>query len=213
MKMPAITHRKYKVFLACVALGAAGCEKKLFYDTIPIDGHLETPRGRFNFEHISQLDLLDSVELHLQGTSASIRHNYIFVDTGTEVIFFTPRSSGQNLLIAHDQRGSTVKLDLKKAFYALTMPEQRFHWDLPAWQIDKRSTFKSLGMRRKDAPYYYAPFEIPPIFEIEKLASSDQKYRYYLPFEINENNYLMDVTIEFVENHDYHFRFGGPGTH
>ena len=193
--------------LAIILMLLNGCAINTYTDTIPVKGYLHTPEGKVKFKRVSSRLVK---KLRLLGNRSLHTHNLIYAKGEKSQVIFNPLQDIHTLKILSAGDRKRLILDIDNAFYQVDDgPKQ-------AWAI--REYYRRIGTGRfvyedRKHKYYATSANIHRVPELkDRETRLKHTYRYYLPYILDDREYLMDIRVKFRKNRDLEIEFGLPGS-
>jgi hypothetical protein len=187
-------------------LAIAGCEVKTYTDTVPVAGGLHTPEGLVPFKRVTSEKLAKKLKLHLLFYTGAT-HSPIYAEGKNSQVIFNPQYPFDTLQIITFKKDAILLLDINNAFYQVDGKEKK-PWPIrEKYKLSRGGRYLYEDTRRK---YYSEKIKAPLVFETDKKY--DHTFSYHLPYTLNNEDYLIDITVKYEKNYELELDFGFPGS-
>lgn len=186
------------LLLTVVLLTITGCERVTYHQIVPISGYLETPDGKHEFETISERK---AIAYNLDGAKR-ISHSYLAAE-GEDIKVFFSRSSVRTLKILSLRKNA--ELTTEDAYIQVdgAPPE-------PARGANNTMKFilgKRLYKSGEPTDLWYGDIALSKP-RGSSTSDGDAKYRYYIPFKLNDTPYLINMEFTYKEKTKFRWEIG-----
>lgn len=191
---------KLTIFICIILLG--GCQVNTYNETVPLDGHLTTPDGKFEFEQLSS-----DKERRKYRISPSVKP-FSTITAGNENlrITFTPFISVSTIKFISKKQNANLTIDTQNTFYQINGGTKE------KWILSKISYPIQIGFvlyYENPTAYFFQDLDISSMDQMREVSGN---VRYYLPFTLDGDKYVMDVEVEIKKNREFEFGLRGiPG--
>jgi hypothetical protein len=198
----------YKVMLFVAGLSLlTGCERVAYYEIVPLDGYLQTPKGKFEFKSISKEEAiyfnLDSPE--------RISHTYLTAGDETIKVFFS-LSTTKTLTIVTTKKDAEIEMLSNGTYLQIDNGER--HPALPSREAGKSVYKKRLYKNRDPLDFWSVKVGLfrPTTYDAPKeFYTGNKKYKYNISFTVDSVAYLIDLPFTFEKKHRLDWDVGVPG--